>query len=713
MKIIDNNPYRLLGVYSNSPIKERVANIGKMKAFLKVGKPVSFPLDLPNIISPITRDLNAIADAESRLTLPIDQIRYAQFWWMNSSQLDAIAFSHLFSDNIEMAKSIWEKKDNVSSLQNRLVLSLIQGDVLSATHYSERLYTDFSTDFIQQILGTSVPLEVPLWQFYIDTLIESGIDVFAISENIGYSEWKEYISQKTISPLIDTITEAIAILEQSKGEGPAARLKAGQKLKSTTKSALSQLKEVLPESDVRLQTIADKLGLEILQCGIDYYNESDDDDSAENAMALQNYADTIVIGSLAKERCQENLNILKQIIDQLPSIGIRKEMKLINTSIKKFKEEEWHPKGCKSMIMACESPLRSIKIKLGGENKDYLNISTSIANILLNFVIEQYNEVVNDSLKERLESNEDNTLYKLMWALRFSWYVIRNIQNLNVTDEFKKNRLDKNIPAVEKMIRSLDMGFPNNGFAFSIISISDKFSDTVHNFIASYWDKLYDDNDKPYWIPDNYVRIRRSTYDMRVLNSIASKCWDFMYGYKDERALDIRIEEDYYQKCVSYFKQNDGYRGKEACTEYIEKYPEGKYIERVKEYKVKMEYEYNLYTSHNKDIAGCKAYIVEYPQGWYQQKIKIQLDDLVFEDCKKNNTLKKYIKQFPKGMNTGLAKSILKSQIKKRVFTILGLVMSISIIAFFIYQGWNIVCGVIIAIVAFLIAFGKAVEDEV
>lgn len=44
MNIINNNPYRQLGVYSTSPQREVVANQGKMKAFLKVGRPVTFHL---------------------------------------------------------------------------------------------------------------------------------------------------------------------------------------------------------------------------------------------------------------------------------------------------------------------------------------------------------------------------------------------------------------------------------------------------------------------------------------------------------------------------------------------------------------------------------------------------------------------------------------------------------------------------------------------
>lgn len=40
-----NNPFRLLGVYSNSSIREISANKSKMSVFLKIGKTISLPLD--------------------------------------------------------------------------------------------------------------------------------------------------------------------------------------------------------------------------------------------------------------------------------------------------------------------------------------------------------------------------------------------------------------------------------------------------------------------------------------------------------------------------------------------------------------------------------------------------------------------------------------------------------------------------------------------
>ena len=73
MNIINNNPYRLLGVYSTSPQKEAVANQGKMKAFLKVGRPVTFPLDLNGLLLDVVRTEQSVADAISKLALPTEQ----------------------------------------------------------------------------------------------------------------------------------------------------------------------------------------------------------------------------------------------------------------------------------------------------------------------------------------------------------------------------------------------------------------------------------------------------------------------------------------------------------------------------------------------------------------------------------------------------------------------------------------------------------------
>ena len=79
-KIIDLNPFRIFGVYANSHKKDIVANKGRITAFLKVKRPIDFPLDLNGILSPIERTIDMLNEAEASLAIAKDQIKVAQFW---------------------------------------------------------------------------------------------------------------------------------------------------------------------------------------------------------------------------------------------------------------------------------------------------------------------------------------------------------------------------------------------------------------------------------------------------------------------------------------------------------------------------------------------------------------------------------------------------------------------------------------------------------
>lgn len=457
MDVINNNPYRFLGVYSNSPTKERVANKGKMNAFLKVGKEVSFPLDLPNLLPTIARNVDSLADAESKLALPIDQIRYAQFWWMNATPIDQIAFNHLFEGDIDMAISFWEKKDNVSSLQNRIVLALAQGETLTAIPFIETLYTQYVEEFICKVVGDSFVPEMPLWQLFFDTLSETGSDIQSVVNTIRINTWKVYIVDKTVGPLIDSITKAIATAKSSKGNGAIARLKAGQKLMSETKKTLLELKQSITSTDIRYQTVADKLATEILQCGIDYYNDSDEDDSPEKAMELQKYALTISVGNIARQRCKENVDILQKVIDELPPASVMAQYRAIHEELRKFCNLPDKISYAITLLKATLPHLQKMKSIVGISDKKYLRLSTLVVNNALHNLIEEVNSVQQEENSEideyyipRAYSDQDkvlNALHKAMMiksALREAWDAILLMDRFDMEFDFKTNRYDVN-----------------------------------------------------------------------------------------------------------------------------------------------------------------------------------------------------------------------------------------------------------------------------
>lgn len=447
MKIIQNNPYRLLGVFSNSPLKERLANNNKLKAFLKVGKEASIPLDRIEFLPHLHRTEESVSSAEAMLTLPADQIKYAQFWFIKQSPLDEVAFNHLLNGETEKALSIWAKKDYVSSLQNRAICALMQSDVAEALRCFTQLYNsdEHLRDFVIAVTGDdSNYSQELLTHSLLDTLCEES-DVYEILPSLSDTSWKEYVGQRTVTPLIQSIEEEITLAKKTKGEGCTVRLNAGNKLKNATRENLQTLKQLLPVDDIRYQMIADKLGIEILQCGIDYYNGADATDAARNAMILQKYALSIVVGKLAKDRCQENVNILQKIIDNLPPSEVFMEDRAIHEELRKYcllPDKICH---AVTLLNNTKPHIQSIKRKLGVSNAYYLKISTQIVGNALSNVIAEVNEAQSIFSADKDDPNDTlAAILHLKSVLKEAWKATRIMDDFDMEVDYKCGRYSQN-----------------------------------------------------------------------------------------------------------------------------------------------------------------------------------------------------------------------------------------------------------------------------
>lgn len=445
MNILQNNPYRILGVYSNSPIKERLANHNRMKAFLKVGKSVSFPLDLPQYLSSVNRTDATVADAEAKLTLPKDRMLYSQFWFVKATPLDEVAFNHLISGDMDKAEEIWYKKECASSLQNLIVCALIRDDYETAMSCAEVLYgnTQYVAQFVSAVVGADGNFDFTNLVFsFLDTLCEE-IGVEKLLPIISNVSWKDHIVDKAAKPLIESIQNAIDVVKQSKDKDSMARLKAGETLRKETRNALLQLKKLLSPTDLQYQIIADKLGLEILQCSIDYFNDSEEQDAARKAMSLQKYAESIVVGQMAKDRCKENIGILQEIIDNLPPSEVSAEDKAIHEELRKYSLLANKISHAVTLLNNVKLHLLAIKSKLGVSNKYYLNISTQVVENALSNVIAEVNEA---QAVFKLDKNDPDAalaailgVTRLKSVLSEAWEATKIMDEFDMEPDYKSN----------------------------------------------------------------------------------------------------------------------------------------------------------------------------------------------------------------------------------------------------------------------------------
>ena len=199
---IYNNPFRILGVYANASIKDIKANEAKAKAFLNVGREVTYPCDFNQLLLPIQRTAEMMASANSQLTLPNEKIKHALFWFVKVTPLDEIAFNHLVNGHSEQTMGIWKKKECFSSLLNTSTQALAQGHVLKAV---DTMMTLLESDTYRQDLIKSVTDETfqisgeELVHAYLDKLIPDSIypllELSTLSDKYKGYLWKNLTNE--------------------------------------------------------------------------------------------------------------------------------------------------------------------------------------------------------------------------------------------------------------------------------------------------------------------------------------------------------------------------------------------------------------------------------------------------------------------------------------------------------------------------------------
>lgn len=224
----------------------------------------------------------------------------------------------------------------------------------------------------------------------------------------------------------------------------------------------------LSVADLQYQMIADKLGLEILQCGIDYYNQSEERDAAHKAMRLQKYAQSIVVGKMAKDRCNENVEILNKIIAKLPPAEVFDEDRAIKEELHKYCQLP--DKICHAITLLNNTRpyLQAIKTKLGVSNKYYLELSTQVINNALYNIIEEVNAAQKDNDSLGIKSQFENPLLELLKlttiekALKSAWEATLIMDTFDMEANFKENRYNPNRSTLENLCNQLGVPTSNN-----------------------------------------------------------------------------------------------------------------------------------------------------------------------------------------------------------------------------------------------------------
>ena len=424
MELIVANPFRILGITSNTTEKELQKQISIIKRYSEVGKSVSFDYDF-NFLGELSRDQEHINRAAGQIEQSENKIFHALFWFINLNSIDEIAFNYLKDDNRNKAIEIWKQvissghinDSNFHAFSNLSTISLEMSSS-NGTIDLEKLRnaiemkisiikSDSFPEFVKNVSGNGVLISSEKYVTKFMSEVANMLYTSVKDRRITIPDIMKLISG--FPPEVKKIiTEKFTLVSsnfiESKIEKSSTELKKdsskgyliGCGLYEECRIELEKLKLSLGESNLQYQSIANKLANQLIECAIAFFNNGRDQkdiDPADEALTLTNYASNIAISGPVIHRIRESYEFLQKWKKEAPEREIFNKIGEESVFILKQIERTNYPSILivEQFIYSCKPKLDLIRAKIGKSNDVYLNLSSTVANKALGMLIEVFN----------------------------------------------------------------------------------------------------------------------------------------------------------------------------------------------------------------------------------------------------------------------------------------------------------------------------------
>ncbi len=424
MRLIQNNPYRTVGLLVGATAREQERQVKRLKHFIEADqnpeKDWSFP-----ILGQLDRTIDTVNDAASKLNLDNDKLNAALYWFYKGNPItDEPAIEAMQEADIAQALSIWTKltsnnevsQRNASAFSNlgTLYLSGILDASSSNQAFLEKgiwlklkfLQSDFVKDF--KALATDETFKTTKKEIQLSFLNQLQTEIeksgliplsrfITILSKQEFAAKDDFLNTFAKNP-IQTIEKQVAEAKAKRKANKANAYIIGKTLYEQTGENLRLCKSILGPQTMQLTSISDLISDEILSCGIDYflhYKDTNTDPSGDS-MSLFRLAKSIAIGSIVNHRCQENTEQLKQWIDDKPERDRQKriadDLQFITSKLERFQDLSDTVANAKDLVDSCKPRLVNIKNALGANDDFYLKVSSAVVSNAQGMLVTAVNE---------------------------------------------------------------------------------------------------------------------------------------------------------------------------------------------------------------------------------------------------------------------------------------------------------------------------------
>lgn len=334
MKLITENPYRIAGILSNTSEKDLLKQKSKIKRFSEVGKTITSDYDF-SFLTPISRENGTIEKAFSNIEQNQDKVNHALFWFLNANNFDETAINYLKTGDKEKAIEIWEKitdgkevsSKNFSAFNNIGTLYFLNNSKQETQKGIEvkikLLESEHFKDFAHSVADETFTIDADKQiEIFVEELLKQFKNQFSTAETLDLfsncnGTAQKYLSKRFTEEPVHKIETQVEKAKTNRSKNKLNAFRLGKDLYQNTKSELALLKSILGSTGLQYKLLADNVAKEILQCSIDYFNESQENDSQGDylaeAMQLAKLADSVAVNSITKGRIKDSISTLEEM----------------------------------------------------------------------------------------------------------------------------------------------------------------------------------------------------------------------------------------------------------------------------------------------------------------------------------------------------------------------------------------------------------------
>ncbi|MBS1573648.1 MAG: hypothetical protein JST62_14755, partial [Bacteroidetes bacterium] len=349
-----------------------------------------------------------------------DKVNHALFWFLNTNNFDETAINYLKTGDKEKAIEIWEKitdgkevsSKNFSAFNNIGTLYFLDNSIQETKKGIEAkiklLESEHFKDFAHSVADETFTIDTDKQiENFVEELLKhfknqySTTDTLDLFSNCNGTTQK-YLSKRFTEEPVHKIETQIEKTKTDRSKNKLNALRFGKDLYQNTKAELALLKSIIGSTGLQYKLLADNVAKEILQCSIDYFNESQDNESEADylaeAMQLAKLADSVAVNSITKGRIKDNISTLERIKDQ----ELKQMIEVLKTVKDKYEaNEKW--------IMS--------KVPFGGSRENLsknLNIAREYVHNSIDWtkVVEAILKVITPTRVEKIKNSKNIELQK-------------------------------------------------------------------------------------------------------------------------------------------------------------------------------------------------------------------------------------------------------------------------------------------------------------